>query len=51
MAKAAVPEKDKDFIKKYGDYITTGEKILETKRELKRIYLTQRIYTSALNFK
>lgn len=31
---------DKDFIKKYGDYVTTGDKILETKRGYKNISIS-----------
>lgn len=34
---------DKDFIKKYGDYITTGDKVLETKRSYKTISISPAI--------
>lgn len=34
---------DKDFIKKYGDYITTGDKILETRKNYKIISISPSI--------
>ena len=34
---------DKEFIKKYGDYVTTGEKVLETKRSYKTISISPAI--------
>jgi recombination protein RecA len=43
MAKATIGDKDKDFIKKYGDYITTGDKILEIKRNYKTISISPAI--------
>jgi recombination protein RecA len=34
---------DKEFIKKYGDYVTTGDKVLETKRNYKTISISPAI--------
>ena len=34
---------DKEFIKKYGEYVTTGDKILETKRNYKTISISPAI--------
>jgi recombination protein RecA len=47
MAKAKRAEEtgagDKNFIKKYGDYITTGDKVLEVKRTYKTISISPAI--------
>lgn len=34
---------DKEFVKKYGDYVTTGDKVLETKRSYKTISISPAI--------
>lgn len=39
----ALATADKDFIKKYGDYVTTGDKVLETKRSYKTISISPAI--------
>ena len=34
---------DKEFIKKYGDYITTGDKVLEQKKTYKTVSISPAI--------
>jgi recombination protein RecA len=40
---SATSKMDKDFIKKYGDYVTTGDKVLEQKRSYKNISISPAI--------
>jgi hypothetical protein len=34
---------DKEFVKKYGDYLTTGDKVLEQKKSYKTISISPAI--------